>query len=273
MDWNKAKSILIVAFVILDIFLVSQVISIKNDSVPAASFEIIKENLSEQGITVSIDVAGEELILPLLEVEYMVFNSESKEIREYLGETYSELIENEYYINSKGQSIQINQGKKLLFMTREIEAGVNPNIADAASQIESFASKLQIDLEGFYQTRVYNENNANHIVYSENYQGYPLENSYYMFIQDGFGVVGFEMQRVKSIRKTQANIVLSRPEEALLRLLKYKDIRGEAVIGMDICYYRDEDLIHWGEIVVDNLEPTWKVVFESGAIKYLLEFE
>jgi hypothetical protein len=78
---------------------------------------------------------------------------------------------------------------------------------------------------------------------------------------------------VINLRETQANIVLSRPQEALLRLLKYNDIRGETVIGMDICYYRDEALINWDDIVVDNLEPTWKVVFESGIIKYLLEFE
>lgn len=273
MDWNKAKTILIIAFIILDIFLVLQVMDIKTDSEPVVSLEIIKESLSEQNITVSIDVTGEELILPLLEVEYMVFDSESNEIGEFLGNDYTELIENEYYINSGGQSVQINQSKKFLFMTRDIESEIKPNITDATEQIETFTSKHQINLNGFYQTDSYIINNTNHIVYTENFQGYPLQNSYYMFIQDGSGVVGFEMQRIKSLRQTQANIVLSKPEEALLRLLKYKDIRGETVIGMDICYYRDEELINWGEIVVDNLEPTWKVVFESGIIKYLLEFE
>ncbi|MDP3386644.1 MAG: hypothetical protein Q8S24_05385 [Eubacteriales bacterium] len=273
MDWNKAKTILIVAFVILDIFLVSQVMSIKNDSRQAVSFDIIKENLSEHDITVSIDVIGEEMILPLLEVEYMIFDSDSSEISAFLGDEYSELIEDEYYINSDGQSIQINQGKKLIFMTRDIESGVKPDISDAADQIASFVSQFKIDMAGFYQTRVYNFNNANHIVYSEIHQGYTLENSYYVFIQDGSGVVGFEMQRIKNLRETQANIILSRPEEALLRLLKYQDIKGDTVIGMDISYYRDEELIIWSEIVVDNLEPTWKVEFESGIIKYLLEFE
>ena len=273
MDWNKAKTILIIAFIILDVFLVLQVMDIKNNSEPVVSLEIIKESLSEQNITVSIDVTGEELILPLLEVEYMVFDSESHEIADFLGEDYTELIEHEYYINSGGQSVQINQSKKLLFMTRDVETEIKPSIIDAIGQIETFTSKHQIDLNGFYQTDSYTINNTNHIIYTENFQGYPLQNSYYMFIQDGSGIVGFEMQRIKSFRQTQANIVLSKPEEALLRLLKYKDIRGETVIGMDICYYRNEELINWGEIVVDNLEPTWKVVFESGIIKYLLEFE
>jgi regulatory protein YycI of two-component signal transduction system YycFG len=273
MDWNKAKTILIIAFVILDIFLVSQVMSIRNESRPVVSLDIIKENLSEHDIEIAIDVTGEEMILPLLEVEYMIFNSESNEIREFLGDEYNELIENEYYINADGKSIQINQGKKFLFMTREVESGIKPNITDAAEQIESFARQYQIELGGFYQTGIFTTDNTNRIVYSENYQGDSLENSYYMFIQDGSGVVGFEMQRVRNLRETQANIVLSRPQEALLRLLKYNDIRGETVIGMDICYYRDESLINWNDIVVDNLEPTWKVVFESGTIKYLLEFE
>lgn len=273
MDWNKAKTILIIAFVVLDIFLVSQVMSIRNESRPIVSLDIIKENLSEHDITIAIDVSGEELILPLLEVEYMIFNSESNEISDFLGDEYNELIENEYYINAGGKSIQISQGKKFLFMTREVETGGKPIITDAAGQIDSFARQYQIELAGFYQTSILTTDNTNHIVYSENYQGYSLENSYYMFIQDASGVVGFEMQRVRNLRETQANFVLSRPQEALLRLLKYNDIRGKTVISMDICYYRDEELINWDDIVVDNLEPTWKVVFESGIIKYLLEFE
>jgi regulatory protein YycI of two-component signal transduction system YycFG len=273
MDWNKAKTILIIAFVILDVFLVSQVMSIRNESKPAVSLDIIKENLSEHDIEIAIDVTGEELILPLLEVEYMIFNSESNEIRKFLGDEYNEIIENEYYINSGGQSVQINKGKKFLFMTREVESGIRPNMTDAADQVDSFARQYQIELGGFDQTGIFATDYTSHIVYSENYQGYSLENSYYKFILDGSGVVGFEMQHVINLRETQANIVLSRPQEALLRLLKYNDIRGETVIGMDICYYRDEALINWDDIVVDNLEPTWKVVFESGIIKYLLEFE
>lgn len=273
MDWNKAKTILIIAFVILDIFLVSQVMSIRNNSTPSTSFEVIKERLSEQGIEVVIDVVGEELFLPLLEVEYMVFDGDSKEINEFLGESVNELIENEYYVNDSGQSIQIRQGKKLMFLTRDLELYTEPNLNDAEEQIVSFSRQYNISLDGFSRTGAYMVDNVNYILYKETYQGYAIENSYYKFIQDGSGLVGFEMQRIRNLRETQANIILSKPEEALLRLLKFNDIKGESVVGMDICYYRDEELIDWGEIVVDNLEPTWKVLFESGIVKYLLEFE
>lgn len=273
MDWNKAKTILIIAFVILDIFLVSQVISIRNSSTPSTSFEMIKERLSEKGIEVAIDVVGEELSLALLEVEYMTYDGESKEINEFLGESVNELIENEYYVNDSGQSIQIKQGKKLTFLARDIESYAESNLNDEAEQIASFSRQYNINLDGFIRIGSYMVDNINNILYKETYQGYTIENSYYKFIQDGSGLVGFEMQRIRNLRETQANIELSKPEEALLRLLKFNDIKSESVIGMDICYYRDEELIDWGEIVVDNLEPTWKVLFESGIVKYLLEFE
>lgn len=273
MDWNKAKTILIIGFIVIDIFLIIQIFSAKDKTETFGVNEQVIQILADKGIKIETDIKPEYKSLPLLEVEYEIYDSDSAEIENYLGKDYIEIVSEEYFNNSQGASIQIEKGKKLIFQLRKSVIWENVNTEIAIKKVEEFIENFNIDINEYSLTNSYIENSLFYVVYTKKYNGYSLENSYYTFVIDENGIVGFEQQKIKTIKENRGAIQITKSDEALLRLLKYKDVYNDTIIGMEICYYRDESINNEAILVVDNLEPTWKVSFNSGIIKYLIEME
>jgi regulatory protein YycI of two-component signal transduction system YycFG len=273
MDWNKAKTILILAFIVIDVFLFAHVIKTENRKIEVLEFseEIIRA-LEEKNIKIGVDIPVEYRTLPLLEVEYETFDSQSDLISNLLG-SFETINENEYFINEKGESIRIINGKKIVFFLRENEGECNLNEESYKNIISQFVNEQEIDLSGYILAEIIINLEGCKIVYKETFEGYILENSYYIFMADNNGITGFEYQGIKNIKISRANIQITKADEALLRLLEDESLYGDTITSVEICYYRDEKQNDWENVVVDNLDPTYKIKFESGRVKYLIEKE
>src|SRR5665647_2922620 len=163
MDWNKAKTILIIGFIIIDILLITQVYVIKEKTETLGVNEQIMQVLDEKGIQVAIDINPEYKSLPLLEVEYEIFGSNSPEIEKYLGKDYTELISGKYFNNSDGASIQIEKGKKLIFQLRKAVSGDNTTTETSILRISELIDNLNIDISDYSLTNSYVKNNLNYM--------------------------------------------------------------------------------------------------------------
>lgn len=271
MDWNKAKTILIIGFIIIDAFLFTQVYDIGPSLGKDASPVI--EVLQDYGITIEAEIPADQLSLPLLEVEYEIYDGESYELAKFLGENFYEVKIDEHYRNDESENIQIRDGKKLVYQHRKTEADYDLDLEEAHGYIERFIEDYSMDMDAYGESVSVNEKGVYNITYHEMYGEYSLENSYVTFIVDGKGVAGFEEQKINSVRESPGILSMTKGEEALLRLLKHDDIMGSTLKEIKICYYDDEEGEDWKNIVKDTVDPTWKAVFNDGIIKYLIETE
>jgi regulatory protein YycI of two-component signal transduction system YycFG len=271
MDWNKAKTILIIGFIMIDAFLFTQVYDIRPDLVK--DIDPVIQVLNERGIEIEAEISSSDLSLPLLEVEYEIYDRDSTELVKFLGDGYYEIKPDEHYRNDDSGSIQISDGKKLVLQLRKTEFDYNLDQEKAFSLVQEFIEDYSMDMENYGEMNPVSIDGVYNITFNEMYGDYSLENSYVTFIVDGKGVAGFEEQKINTVRESQGTVSITKVEEAILRLLRYDDISGHVLKEVKICYYDDEAGEDWKNIVKDTVDPTWKAVFDSGIIKYLIETE
>jgi regulatory protein YycI of two-component signal transduction system YycFG len=273
MDWNKAKSILIIAFVVIDIFLLVNVMASKKENNNLPFSEAISSQLEAKNINIDADINLNQQILPILEVEFNLYDSKSIQIENFLGENFTEATPETIFLNDQGATLEIVQGKKLVVTYREADEANRTSKERFLTEVETFCKNHKINLENYSADNVNEASGGVSIIYRELYEGITLENSYYYFSGDATGIFKVEHQDVKSIKTIRGEVSMSRGDEALLRLLQYPEIFNDTIIKMETCYYIDEAGLDWEKVVSDNMDPTWKVTFRSGIIKYLVESE
>jgi hypothetical protein len=271
MDWNKAKTILIIGFIMIDAFLFTQVYDIGSNL--GKDGDPVIQVLNDHGIEIEAEISSEDLSLPLLEVEYEIYDGDSPELVKFLGSDFYEIKPDEHYRNDDSGSMQISDGKKLVFQLRKTEHDYNLDQEKAFNLVQKFIEEYSMDMENYGEINLVSKNGIYNIAYHEMYGDYSLENSYVTFVVDGNGVVGFEEQKINSVRESQGTVSITKGEEAILRLLRHDDISGHTLKEVKICYYDDESGEDWKNIVKDTVDPTWKAVFDDGIIKYLIETE
>jgi len=273
MNWNKAKTILIIAFIILNIFLIYAVNENNKQNYEGLDDRFIKkveENLAEKNIIIEAEIAKEIYKMPLLEVKYRIF--QEKDVLYFLGDKYEERIEEEYFVKDNGSYIKIENNKKLTYNIRGINEAFNISEEEGLKFVEDFIKIKKINLENYELDSKITEENIHIFTYKRIYENKILENDYYRFIVDSDGVAGIEVQNIETVEPKEGLIYVTSAYESLLRLKNESDNK-KIIKEVEICYYTNENTLEWENIVRANMDPTWKVVFKDGDIKYLIETE
>ena len=122
MDWNKTNTILITAFIILNIFLFATSNNMAQAEYnPENDKEFVQDVtnlLMQKNIKINTDIPDNTFTLPILETEYDIIEITSQLLEEYLNENI-EAVEGLYsYSNKKGETLEIIGGKKLRLTLR-----------------------------------------------------------------------------------------------------------------------------------------------------------
>lgn len=273
MNWNKAKTILIIAFIILNLFLLYAIFEDRTENYEGLDddfIEKVENNLEAKNIFIEAEVPKEIYKMPLIEVEYRIFSQ--SDVKYYLGEDYEEKIEDEYFVKNDGSYIRIENNKKLIYNIRDIDKNLSIDTEEAKKYIEKYAEDNNINLEEYKLDIETIEEDFHSFIYKKIYNDRTLENDFYKFIVDNKGVAGLEFQNIKKVEPKEGLIYVTSAYESLLRLNNSSNIK-KTIEKVEICYYSDENISDWENIVRANMDPTWKVVFEDGNIKYLTETE
>ncbi len=273
MNWNKAKTILIIAFILLNTFLIYSIYenNIENyEGLDESFIKKVESSLLDKNILIDADVPKEIYKMPLLEVEYRIFQKD--DVEDYLGENYEEKIEDEYFVKNDGSYIRIENNKKLIYNIRDVKGNLNIDEEDGLRFIEKYVENNDINLEKYELDLKITKENLFIFIYKRIYDNKTLENDYYKFIVDNEGVAGLERQNIKTIEAKEGLIYVTTAYESLLRL-KNEGNAKRTIKKVEISYYTDENSSEWVNIVRANMDPTWKVVFDDGNIKYLIETE
>ncbi len=271
MDWNKTTTILITAFIILNVFLFASSNNItraehtyNNDKEFAQK---VSDLLYEKDIKINTLIPNETYILPVLETEYDIIYIDSKLLENFLHEKI-EPVEDVYkYSNSKGELLEIIDGKKLKLTLRSKVEGKSENLK-IQEEINDFLNEKNIDASGYIESFVHTSGNDNIYAYTQKYNDYSIDNSYMYFFIDNEGIYKFEMQRIISVAEITEKVRTIYAIEALPRILTYPEIKNKEIIKIEMTYYSIEDE-NWHNIERINSDPTWKVIFSDGTQMHL----
>ncbi len=272
MDWNRASTILITAFIILNIFLFvssyNDIFSEEYDVNSDAGFvENVENILKEKGIVISCKLPEETYLLPLLETEYEIINVDKELLTLFLGPGVEPVEDVTVYSNDKGEVLEIIDGKKFCYTIREKAAGgiSEDKVTEA---VNKFIEEKKIDASGYSENYRNISDYGSLIVYTKNYNNFSIDNSYMYFYMDEDGIYKFEMQNIGAVKEKGVKIRTFSAAEALPRLLSFEDIENKEVIGIKMTYYSVEDE-NWKFISGINSYPVWKVIFSDGTQKHL----
>ncbi|SNS53270.1 Two-component signal transduction system YycFG, regulatory protein YycI [Anaerovirgula multivorans] len=289
MDWSKAKNVLIVAFIITNIFLVY---NIQKDAFNRGDLQLINdariknvENyLEDSGLQLDIDIPREIVSLPRLMVKYKVF--EPKELaEEFLGEDY-ETLENNVF-TSEAKMVQSISNKKFVYKNLMNEAGCYPLDEEGAIEISNqFLKKhrlMQADLElqqiYFGVIEDFGDIPLYKLVYNQTYKNKFLAESYVHVYVRHKEIVGIEAMLLEFERTYGDKKKVIPATEALLRKMndiikdnqEYKDI---IITNMEIGHYfnpTDSNLnfTTWDTVESGTTSPSWKIVLSNGKTYYV----
>jgi len=273
-DWNKSNIIFIVAFIILNIFLLSysfnDIFSEEYNIMSDKDFiEDVENILKEKNIVINCEIPKEIYTLPVLDTEYRIINIDKKMLEKFLGEGIDP-VENVFlYSNQKGESIEIIEGKKFIYTLREKVNGKLEANLKIADEIDNFLKNKNIDGSGFSENYRIITDDSGFIMYTRYYNNVSVDNSYMKFYIDKNGIYKFEMQKIIAIKEIAEKLNTFTAAESLLKLLSYDDVDNKEIIRIDMSYYSIEDE-NWQVISGINSYPAWKVIFSDGTQKHLI---
>lgn len=273
MDWNKSNTILIAAFIILNIFLFissyNDIISDEYNAISDAEFiEDVENILKEKNIVIKSELPKETYILPTLNTEYEIILVNKELLSRFLGGQVEPIEDVNVYSNDKGEVLEIIDGKKLHYTVREKISGEMYKEASITSEINKFIEDKKIDADGYSENYRNISDDGSLVVYTKNYNNFSLDNSYMYFYFDKEGIYKFEMQNIVSVKEIAGKIRTFSAAEALPRLLSYENIENKEIVDIEMSYYSVEDE-NWQFIYGINSDPVWKVIFSDGTQKHL----
>jgi len=277
MDWNKSNTILIIAFIILNIFLLLSTFGdIFNDNFNVNQDEVFVENvkglLKSKNINVNCEIPENIYVLPVLEAEYDIIEINNDLVQTYLGKTVEAKEDIYDYVNDKKEALQIIDGKKIKFTIREKVSGEITDKELINQEIKAFIEEKGIDDTGFDESYKYFSENGSYIIYTQKHNEFDINNSYMKFLIDQNGIYEFEMQRINTVVEIKDKIRTISAIEALPRLMTYDDIKDKDIIEIKMSYHNEENE-NWKYVAKTNSDPTWKVIFSDGTQKCLPNFE
>lgn len=272
MDWNKSKIILIIAFLIINVFLLAEVVYERNSNneLEIQYIDEIYKILGEKGIEVDCEIPEGYKSAPFMELEFSELLLSDNLIKSFLPNFDGEYDEDVYSYSDDTAELSRVGKNKLVYEKKDDESGITvTGDKDREKISENFCLARGIDMTDFEKESTYERDGCLVIEYKQKFEGFFIESSYRKFYFKNFEVVKFEMQTVGNIFK-KAEVDIISPYDALVRVIVNEGNYNKTIIDMKACYYNefsanDDSLDYFDSDLV------WKVTFDDGSYCYLNE--
>lgn len=281
MDWSKAKTILIISFILVNIILVYNLI------------------LGERDIDLTVDKVFAEDVIDLLENKNIKLNTE---IPQELGQLSPLLVQyeelnmgdiNREYFGNKADMINKGEGLSLLEYGDEKVTIVNGKLLIYESQkrqeeynIEDIDEAAKLALE-FLNNRGYNTSDLKlsqsnvadgiySLEFSKVYNDRYLESAFTNVMIDNTGVKKLERLWLNVREESNTKVSISNAHKAILGLLNMNRAYNKTIEDISLSYYFDPEIHEY----IENPEmakqgraiPAWRVQFEGGYTVFLDDY-
>lgn len=239
MDWTKAKTILIVALLITNLFLLATYTLVKADDGPTEE-ELQAETialLEQKHIYVKGSLPVQHGKMPVLLVEYDRLDPETLQ---------QELAEQTPMDGEHGSR------------------------ADILKMTEAFLKSSDLWDANVVLNKVEQEENVTKVFYRNEYNGIPLEDSYIICSVEGGVVTEVDRlwQRPVGLGKSKKATISA--SAALIDLMRSKNERATILVeNMEIVYWLNPTDYEGETAISDTALPAWKVTYNGGQIKHI----
>ena len=273
MDWSKAKTILIVALLITNIFLAYFLYGEQEVGNAVLNPEFIEETeelLGRNGIVLQSDLPTETGQLYNLTVEYedmlpgtindRFFNSEG-----VINRNEGAVIEIDY----GDEGITLINEKLMIYENAATEAG-NPigNLEQAMELAKHFLMERGYETDDMGLSYWRETENGYYLDFTKIFQDSYIELSYTVVIIEDGRITRMERTwlNTKEIEETDYKIVPA--PKAILELLSMEDASNKTITDISLSYYFDpekqEYLDDYQQAMEGRAVPAWRVQFQDG---------
>lgn len=272
MDWNKSNIVLIVAFLIINIFLLFSILYKDNgkDATEEIFHQQLYEMLSDKGINIKTEVPKGYTKVPFLELEYEEILLTENMVKLFLPDFDGEFYENVFIYSTDKERLTKIGNNKLVYEKIDVNEVIKiKNSDDNKKIINDFCRNHKVVMTGFMEETYFIKDGFEIYEFKQMYEGFSIDNSYRKFIIKDNEIVKFEMQTVDDIIK-KAEVDVVDPYEALIRLITESENYNKEIIDMKACYYNSTSNIDTTLDYFDS-DLVWKVIFSDGSYFYLDE--
>lgn len=288
LDWSKAKTILIVALLVVNLILASiYIIEREREREYELSKSELIDKLSEKDILLNADIPNGESKLRELVVEYELYNANDINFDFFNGEgTINKINEDLFEVYMQNETVTVINGKLLIYEAEKTDSNQKSLYSSKIDLDNSLENAQEIALN-FLKDRGFRTDDMKitfstvsedgyYLLYSNTYGDNFVESSFTNFeIKDG---KVFRMERTWLDVKNEGESILKTlpAKKALLELLMREEVYGKEIIDISICYYFDPEkqdyFSRYKEVVEGKTIPAWRVQFSDG-YKIILDFE
>lgn len=272
MDWSKAKTILIVAFIITNILLFN-VVSNKNLEVDRTLnpefISQVRRELATNKISIDAQIPDYRPKLNTIVVAYEDFDYESLNRVFLEGKGIEKSKKENIAILEKDQEELVIKEKSYIYKNYRDEEKYTDLSEDKAKDIaRKFLNEKNFNLEDMKLTSIRKKDEVYKIKYSKIYDDRFVEETYTNILVDKTGVIEFERLWVHVKDLGEREIYIDSAPKALLYLMGNKDYAGETIKDISLCYHfnpqKNEYLRDFKDTKEGRAVPAWRIEFESG---------
>lgn len=282
MDWSKAKNILIMAFIVTNLFLAYVLfLTDKEDDEVTVKDELIVDvvNLLEkEGIKVDTEIPTLVPKLPVISLEYEIYNP-VEIIPRFLKNYKEEQMENETVYTDGDKSLRFKENnKKIVYENKDLRNNKETSkiSLERATEISrNFMSEHGFDLKDVGLISHTEQGDIYKLEYRKVIEDIVVEETKMTIEVSSKGVILFERRWTEDVKRGRENLLTSSAPKALLRLLTREEYYGRTIKEIDIRYYFNVDeykkSISFKDSTGGVATPTWRFIFEDGEELYLEE--
>lgn len=273
MDWSKAKTILIISFIIVNVLLALALINVEQEVETIVSEDFIEDSirlLANKEISVATEIPREIPSLESLSVEYEIFTT---------SELNDKFFEDEGKISIKGEGLvevqkdderlTIYNNKLIIYESNKIGEARDLRTEDDALDVATdFLVDLEYDVSDMKLSFIKEREGRYYLEFSKVYNEKYLESTFTNIQLDNTGIRKLERQWLNVIEVGETPIFISSAPKSILGLLSMNEVYGKTIRDIALCYYFDpvkHDYIqNPHEAKQGKAIPTWRIQFEDG---------
>jgi len=272
MDWAKAKTILIVVFLAIDIFLGYVILGDSQGTaghVDSESLKRVTDYLTEKGISVRGEIPGRKMDMASISVKYKLFNKDSITASLFSGGgKVTETVEDSNVrLESGAVTVNIKDNRELAYTDSSIGPSEEMDEKDCSKKIRKLLTSLGIKDDAGIR-RVEKAGGYMRFVYSQTFKGAQIYNSEMEFYVNASGIHEARIVWFETVRPIGKRTGVISPVIALLYVPEHNNnnpFPSKEVLEVQQGYYFgtgvneqvDTSVVEGGTAL-----PVWKITTE-----------
>lgn len=279
MEWNRAKTILIVALFFANIALVALFLNKQAGEekklIEEKNFiQEVKAMIENNGIGIETEIPTQTFPIRGVIVQYENYDAEA--LAKKCFEDYVLRDRGEYIVyESQAQTLSVKKGKEIYYERNGRGQAKKITKEQASERALKFLNQLELSEKDIKLTRYEEQEKGTALYYSKVYDGYLLERCEMYFFIDDEGVKEFRRYWLVPMKDVAGKAKMKTAARALLNLLQNDSLVGQTIVDISPAFYYDPNVL--SDAGIENTKKaqaifSWRIQTKEGNVYFINEY-